>query len=208
MVRIERLLCGAAVLAAASFGCGEKAPPAAGEAVPSLGPVGEEGQEKERRAPRGELSAGTPQEAFVAAQEATRTRDFGALFDLLSKEAREKFIADLKSDAESAATAPFVTQVLGFSPVEASELPPRQAFVEVMKGGTEASSRLAAGVGLSAATQAGAKGKMKRRMLAEKVTSADVNEPTAILSVDHGDGSKGTVRLVLEDGKWRLAELP
>ncbi len=126
--------------------------------------------------------SGDPRGAFLAAQNAMKRRDFGALFDLLSRGAQEKFHADLKADAAGSGGVSFVKDVLGFDPAEAAKLPPREAFVKVMEGGTAASEKFAAGVG--------AEGE------------------TATLAVEYENGSKGAVDLVLEDGEWKLAKVP
>ncbi len=133
-----------------------------------------------------------------------KRRDFGALFDLLSKGAQEKFHADLRADAQSSAGVSFVKDVLGFDPAETAKLPPRDAFVKVMEGGTAASEKFAAGVG--------AEGEIVPRMAGATLVDVKVEqEPEgerATLAVEYENGAKGAVDLVLEDGEWKLAELP
>ena len=199
----------AAILAAVSFGCAGRPPSPPGEEKGGAGAPGEqkaaaetpeEGTaETEGGPPPEEVAADDPRGAFRAAQNAMKRRDFGALFDMLSRGAQEGFYADLKADAEKAAASAsslrLVRDVLGFDPAEAAKLPRREAFVKVMEGATEAAAKLARGVG--------ARG---------KVVEVETEGETATVTVEYEDGPAtkrlGEVKLVLEDGKWRLAEVP
>lgn len=150
------------------------------------------------------VARGDPRGAFLAAQGAMKRRDFGALFDLLSKGAQEKFHADLRADAAGSEGVSFVKDVLGFDPTETARLPSREAFVKVMEGGTAASEKFAAGVG--------AEGEIVPQLAGAKIVDVKMGEETegetATLAVEYENGSKGAVDLVLEDGEWKLAEVP
>ena len=203
------LLCAAVCLLA--FGCAEKPASPGGEGGPGTGPDTEVTEDTKGKGSAVSVSpvaapvaGGDPRGAFLAAQGAMKRRDFGALFDLLSKGAQEKFHADLKADAAGSAGVPFVKDVLGFEPAEAAKLPPRDAFVKVMEGGTAASEKFAAGVG--------AEGEIVHRMAGAKIVDVKMGEETedetATLAVEYENGSKGAIDLVLEDGEWKLVEVP
>ena len=133
-----------------------------------------------------------------------KSRDFGALFDLLSEQARSDFYADLRADAEKARGVRFVEDVLGYDPAAAAKLPPREAFVKVMTGGIAAGEKLAESVG--------AKGGLAPQIAGSKVVDVTTEGDTATLTVEYENGApadrRAEVKLVREDGQWRLAEAP
>ncbi len=210
MSRFEcSLLCAGVCLLA--FGCAEKPASPGGEGGPGRGSDAEVTEVSKGNDSAVSVSpvavpvaTGDPRGAFLAAQGAMKRRDFGALFDLLSKGAQEKFHADLKADAAGSGGVSFVKDVLGFDPAEAARLLPREAFVKVMEGGTAASEKFAAGVG--------AEGEIVLQWPQAKVVDVRMGEETegetATLAVEYENGSKGAVDLVLEDGEWKLAEAP
>jgi hypothetical protein len=204
MSRVNRLLCRAAVVTVAlSFGCAEKPSPPGGEegATPgaaSSGPGQESAKGEEKAGPEG--SPASPGDAFLAAQRAMKARDFGALFDVLSSEAQERFRAGLEADAASSAGVPFVKDTLGLDPQAAAMLPPREAFITVMTAGAGLSEKLAASVGVEVPA-------------VPEVAEAEVADVTGegemrTVTFELPGGAKGTIELVLEGGGWKLDELP
>ena len=215
MSRFEcSLLCAGVCLLA--FGCADKPALPGGSVPPKQGAteVTEDTEGKDSAVSVSPVAVpvakNLPSGAFLEAQGAMKRRDFGALFDLLSKGAREKFHADLRADAAGSGGVSFVKDVLGFDPAEAAKLPPREAFVKVMEGGTAASEKFARGVG--------AEGQVAPEFALAKVVDVkvegDAEGGTATVTVEYPVGTttltgrRGEVKLVLEDGEWRLAKVP
>jgi len=134
--------------------------------------------------------------AFNSLKAALGAGDFGAVYDMMSADARAKADASLKAAAGSASSmGPMTKAALGFDPGELAKLPAREAYVRMMKGAHEAGAKLDRSVGSRGSGLAGA-------AFVKARTEGDGATVTAALPC----GAKREIKLVREGGVWKLAE--
>ncbi len=150
---------------------------------------------------------------FERARAALRSGDYGALYDMMSKEARARADADVRKKAEAAAAVKaslgrIASSLLDFDPAEVAALPPREAYIKVMGGVHKASSDLDS----AARSRSPTRVPKPRGFAAATVVKceADGDRATVVLSLpgELASGAKVEVGLVREgeDGEWLLAE--
>ncbi|MHC4504323.1 MAG: hypothetical protein ACYTFI_13545 [Planctomycetota bacterium] len=134
--------------------------------------------------------------AFKSLKASLGAGDFGAVYDMMSADARAKAGAKLKAAAGSAsAMGPMAKAALGFDPGELAKLPAREAYTRMMKGAHEAGVKLDRSVGGGDSGLAGA-------AFVKAKTKGDAATVTAALP----SGAKREIKLVREGGAWKLAE--
>jgi len=183
-MRIPRRLIVLATAAALPgfIGCGTK--PAT--------PDGEPGKAEETSA------KGSPEAAFKKVRDGLRSRDFGAIHDMLSKGAKAKAEAAMAKTAESAAAmGSLAKELLGFDPAELGGLPARDRFARIMNAAYAANESLGSAL-RSGGRDAGLAG--------GEVADAKADGDRATVTVKLLSGVEKAVDLVLEEGAWKLAE--
>ncbi len=169
--------CLAAALVLVSSGCGRKPPP---------GPPGPP------------PTVETPRGAFEVFKAALRSGDHGAVYDLMSEDARERVDADIKETVDSAEVmGDLAPNLLGFDPAEIAYLSPREAYVKVMKGASEATEKLESSIGAAASGLAEA-----------KFVKAETDDDRSTVTVELRGGGKVRLELVRKGEGWNLAEPP
>lgn len=143
----------------------------------------------------------SPKEVFEKYKAAAAEGAYEKVFDMLSKSARDRAGTSIRQLAEkSASLGPMAKAFLGFDPAELGGLPPRDAFAKLMRSTAEAGRKMSRRPGAGSASS--------EELAAMKVTSENVRENDATLTLEGAGGRVVSVRLVLEEGAWRFSSLP
>lgn len=141
--------------------------------------------------------ASTPQAVFEAVQKAFGTGDYGVVYDSMSNSAQAEFATSVKDMAEkSKDMPPFAKQLLGFDPASLAALPPREAFISMMKNLRQAEEKLGKALGGVKASEP---------VVGSKLKACEIQGERATLTVEYADGSTSKLEMVLEGGRWKFA---
>ncbi len=166
--------CLVAALVLVSSGCGKKPPP---------GPP---------------PTTETPQGTFEVLKAALRSGDHGAVYDLMCENAQEQESADIKETVDSAEVmGDLAPNLLGFDPAEIAYLSPREAYVKVMTGASEATEKLESSIGAAASGLGEA-----------KFVKAETDGDRSTITVELRGGGKVRLKLARKGETWEFVESP